>query len=66
MVLAKGRRATEVGFSGGGGNSLRCIESPSDLPVAVTVPPESVPEELQLIKQAFLITQGSGPVHERG
>jgi hypothetical protein len=41
------------------------IDSPSELPVAVVVQPESVREELQLIIQAFVITQGSGPVHQR-
>jgi hypothetical protein len=51
VMLTKGRRATEVG------NSLQWIESPSDLPVTITILPESVPEELQLIMRAFMITQ---------
>jgi hypothetical protein len=37
------------------------IESPSDLPVTVAVPLESVLEKLQLIMKTFAITQGSGP-----
>jgi hypothetical protein len=37
-----------------------------DLPVTVAVPLESVHEGLQLIMKAFVITQGSGPMYQRG
>jgi hypothetical protein len=63
VVLTNGTRETKVGFSG---ESLRWIDSPSDLPVTVAVPLESVPEELQLIMKTFVITQGSGPMYQRG
>jgi hypothetical protein len=46
VVLMKGRKATETGFSGA---TLQWIESPSDLPVTVVILPESGPEKLQLI-----------------
>jgi hypothetical protein len=36
------------------------------LPVALDVLLENVPEELQLIMEAFMITQGSGSMHQRG
>jgi hypothetical protein len=49
-----------------GSDSLRWIESLSDLPVTVAVPLESVPEELKLIMEAFVITQCSGPMYQRG
>jgi hypothetical protein len=50
----------------GGSDSLRWIESPSDLPVTVAVPPESALEKLQLIMKTFVSTQGSGPMYQRG
>jgi hypothetical protein len=37
-----------------------------DLSVTVAVPIESVLEKLQLIIEAFVITQGSGPMYQRG
>jgi hypothetical protein len=39
---------------------------PADLPVTVAVPLESVLEKLQLIIKTFVITQGSGPMYQRG
>jgi hypothetical protein len=41
-------------------------EGPLDLPVTAAVPLESVPEELQRIMEAFVITQGSGPMYQCG
>jgi hypothetical protein len=54
VVLIYGRRTTEVGFS------------LSDLPIAVAIQFDSVPEELQLIMKAFVVTQTSGPMHQHG
>jgi hypothetical protein len=65
VVFTNGRRATKVGFSGDG-VTLQWIESPSDLPVTITILTESVPEELQLMLQAFVITKFSCPVHQHG
>jgi hypothetical protein len=64
-VFTNGRRVTEMGFFGGR-VILRWIESLSDLSVTVAVLPESVPEEIQLIMEAFVITQVSGPMHQHG
>jgi hypothetical protein len=48
------------------GNSLWWTEGPSDLPVTAAVPLESVPEELQRFMEAFVMTQGSGPMYQCG
>jgi hypothetical protein len=61
----KGKKGDRSGLVRGGSDSLRWIESPSDLPVTAAVPLESVPEELQLIMGAFVITQSSGPMYQR-
>jgi hypothetical protein len=45
----KGKKGDRIGLLRGGSDSLRWIEGPSDLPVTVTVPLESVLEKLQLI-----------------
>jgi hypothetical protein len=63
VVLTNGRRPTEVGFSGVVVTLFGWLKSLSDLPVTVAVALESVPEELQLIMVAFMITQGSGPMY---
>jgi hypothetical protein len=63
--LTKVRKATEVGLYGVV-VTLRWIESPSDLLVTVAVPLESVLKKVQLIMEAFVITQGSGPMYQRG
>jgi hypothetical protein len=65
VILTKGRRATEVGFSGVVA-TLLWIESLSGLPVTVAFPLESVLEKLQLIMKTFVITQGSDPMYQRG
>jgi hypothetical protein len=65
VVLTKGRRATEVGFSGGSG-SPRWIEGPSDLPVTIAILLESVLQKFKFIMKTFVITQGSGPVYQCG
>jgi hypothetical protein len=51
----KGKKSDRSRLLRGCGDCLRWIESSSDLPVAVTVPFESVPEQLQLIMQAFVV-----------
>jgi hypothetical protein len=61
VVLTKGRRATEVGF---GSSSLRWIQGPSDLPVTVVVPLESVLQEFKFSMKTFVITQGSSLMME--
>jgi hypothetical protein len=48
------------------GDKIPSTENPLDLTLAVTVPPEIVPEEIQLIMQNFVITQVSGPTKLRG
>jgi hypothetical protein len=62
----KEMKGDRSGFLRGGSDSLRWIESPSDLPVTVAVPLESVLEKLQVITKTFVITQGSGPMNRRG
>jgi hypothetical protein len=62
----KGKKRDRSGLFQGGSDSLRWIESPSDLPVTVAVPLESVLKKLQLIMKASVITQGSGPMYQRG
>jgi hypothetical protein len=62
----KGKKGDRSGLLWGGSDSLRWIESPSDLPVTVAVPLESVLEKLQLIIKTFVITQVSGPMYQRG
>jgi hypothetical protein len=51
---------------GGGSDSLRWIEGPSDLPVTVAVPLESVLQKIKLIMKTFVMTQGSGAMYQRG
>jgi hypothetical protein len=62
----KGKKGGQSGLLQGGSDSLRWIESPSDLSVTVAVPLESVLEKLQLIMKTLVITQGSGPMYQRG
>jgi hypothetical protein len=64
--VGKWKNGDRSGLHRGCGDSLRWIESMSDLPVTVAIPLESVPEELQLIMEAFLITQGSDSMYQRG
>jgi hypothetical protein len=62
----KGKKGEQSGLLWGGSDSLRWIESPSDLTVTVAVPLESVLKKLQLIMKAFVIIKGSGPMYQRG
>jgi hypothetical protein len=62
----KGKKGDRSGLLRGGSDSPRWIESPSDLPVTVAIPLESVLEKLQLIMKTFVTTQGSGPMYQRG
>jgi hypothetical protein len=62
----KGKKGDRSGLLQGGSDSLRWIESPSDLPVIVAVPLESDLEKLQLIMKTFVITQASGPMYQHG
>jgi hypothetical protein len=62
----KWKKADRSGLPWGSSDSLRWIKSPSDLPVTADVPLQSVPKELKLIMEAFVITQGSGPMYKRG
>jgi hypothetical protein len=48
------------------GATLWWIESPLELLIAITVLPDGVCEDLQLIMQTFMSTQGSSPVHQCG
>jgi hypothetical protein len=51
----KGKKGNRSGL-------LRWIQGPSDLPVTVTVPLESVLQKFKFIMKTFVITQGSGPL----
>jgi hypothetical protein len=64
--IDKGKKGNRSGLLRSGRNSLLWIESPSDLPVTVAVPLESVLEKLQLIMKTFVITQGFVPMYQRG
>jgi hypothetical protein len=66
VVLTKGRRGDRSGLLRGGSDSLWWIESPSDLPVTVAIPLESVLEKFKLIMKNFVITQSSGPMYQCG
>jgi hypothetical protein len=60
--IDKWKKGDRSGLLQGGSDSLRWIESSLFLPVTIAVPLESVVEKLQLIMEAFMITQGSGPM----
>jgi hypothetical protein len=62
----KWKKGDRGGLLRGYVDSLRWIESPTLLPVTVSISLESVPEELQVIMKALVVTQGSGPMYERG
>jgi hypothetical protein len=64
--IDKWKKGDRSGLLQGGSDSLRWIESPLYLPVTVAVPLESVLEKLQLIMEAFVITQASGPMYQCG
>jgi hypothetical protein len=61
----KGKKGNRSVFLRCGSGSLRWIQGPSDLPVSIAVPLESVPQEFKFIMKAFVITQGSGPMYQR-
>jgi hypothetical protein len=62
----KGNKGNRSGFLRCGSGSLRWIQGPSDLPVTVAVPLESVLQKFKFIMKTFVITQGSGPRYQRG
>jgi hypothetical protein len=62
----KGKKGHRSGLLREGSGYLRWIEGPSDLPVTVAVPLESVLQKFKFIMKTFMITQGSGPVYQRG
>jgi hypothetical protein len=60
----KGKKGDQSGLLRGSSDTFWWIESPSDLLVTVAVPLECVLEKLQHIMEAFVITQGSGPMYQ--
>jgi hypothetical protein len=62
----KGKKGDRSGLLWCGSGSPRWIEGPSDLPVTVAVPLESVLQKFKFIMKTFMITQGSGPMYQRG
>jgi hypothetical protein len=62
----KRKKGYRTGLLRGGSDSPRWIEGPSDLPVTVAVPLESVLQKFKFIMKTFVITQGSGPMYQRG
>jgi hypothetical protein len=62
----KGKKGNRSGLFRGGSDSLRWIVGPSDLPVTIAVPLISVLQKFKFIKKNFVITQGSGPMYQRG
>jgi hypothetical protein len=62
----KRKKGDRSGLLRGGSDSLQWIEGPSDQPVTVAVPLESVLQKFKFIMKTFMITQGSGPVYQRG
>jgi hypothetical protein len=60
----KRKKGNRSGLLWGGSDSLWWTENPSDLPVTVAVPLESVLEKFKLIMKTFVITQG--PIYQRG
>jgi hypothetical protein len=62
----KGKKGNRSGLLRCGSGSLRWIQGPSNLPFPIAVPLESVPQEFKFIMKTFAITQGSGPVYQRG
>jgi hypothetical protein len=62
----KGKKGNRSGLLRCGSGSPRWIEGPSDLPVTVAVPLESVLQKFKFIMKTFVITQGSGPMYKRG
>jgi hypothetical protein len=62
----KRKKGNRSGLLRCGSDSLRWIQCPSDLPVTVAVPLESVLQEFKFIMKTFVITQGSGPMCQRG
>jgi hypothetical protein len=62
----KGKKGDRSGLLQGGSDSLRWIDSPSDLPVTVAVPLESVLQKFKFIMKTFVITQVPGPTYQRG
>jgi hypothetical protein len=62
----KWQKGNQDGFLQVQVDSLRSTKNPLNLLVATIILPKSGPENLQLIKQAFLVTEGSGSVHQHG
>jgi hypothetical protein len=62
----KGKKGNRSGLLQCGSGSLRWILGPSELPVTVAVPLESVLQEFKFIMKTFVITQGSGSMYQRG
>jgi hypothetical protein len=62
----KGKKGDRSGLLQCGSGSPWWIEGLSDLPVTVAVPLESVLQKFKFIMKTFVITQGSGPMYQRG
>jgi hypothetical protein len=62
----KVKNGDRSGLLRGGSDSPPWIEGQSDMPVTVAVPIESVLQEFKFFMKTFVITQGSGPMYQRG
>jgi hypothetical protein len=62
----EGKKGNRSGLLWCGTGSLWWIQGPSDLPVTVAVPLESVFQKFKFIMKTSVITQGSGPMYQRG